>query len=223
MFLFTAVLCAAVALFFVVLACRDQRELWWRVAARRYRNPEAVEPSDGALAGQRVSFLVLAALFGFGAFQLWGSADEFGLSDGEVQSIARDAARELSPDPLDGAEKKIPDQVSDDGFEEYVAGAVRSAARESGNRGDVNVTASSSNPEKDPYGSEKEKKGEKSVLHYAVSGAGHSACITLTTVNAGEYGATAPVPGDDAPSDAGPTTYEYKLSARASKGQCEAA
>jgi hypothetical protein len=54
----------------VALGLADQRKLWWRFRARRYRNPEANEPSDAALTGQRVVYFVGAALLVFSGCQV---------------------------------------------------------------------------------------------------------------------------------------------------------
>ncbi|MFE8017856.1 hypothetical protein [Streptomyces antibioticus] len=49
------------ALVLVGLGAADQRALWWRFQARRFRDPAANEPSDSAYRSQRVVAFVCAA------------------------------------------------------------------------------------------------------------------------------------------------------------------
>ncbi|MEU4046580.1 hypothetical protein ACK389_28950 [Streptomyces antibioticus] len=49
------------ALVLVGLGAADQRALWWRFQARRFRDPEANEPSDAAYPSQRVVAFACAA------------------------------------------------------------------------------------------------------------------------------------------------------------------
>ncbi|MFJ9716348.1 hypothetical protein ACIRPQ_10465 [Streptomyces sp. NPDC101213] len=44
------------------LGSADQRALWWRFQARRFRDPAANEPSDSAYRSQRVAAFLCAAL-----------------------------------------------------------------------------------------------------------------------------------------------------------------
>ncbi|MEU8654013.1 DUF6199 family natural product biosynthesis protein [Streptomyces sp. NPDC048737] len=50
------------ALVMVGLGSADQRALWWRFQARRFRDPAANEPSDSAYRSQRVAAFLCAAL-----------------------------------------------------------------------------------------------------------------------------------------------------------------
>ncbi|MFD5076989.1 hypothetical protein [Streptomyces sp. NPDC058371] len=50
------------ALALAALASADQRALWWRFQARRFRDPAANEPSDSAFRTQRVVALLCSAL-----------------------------------------------------------------------------------------------------------------------------------------------------------------
>ncbi|MEU0678179.1 hypothetical protein ABZ330_36050 [Streptomyces sp. NPDC006172] len=43
------------------LGAADQRALWWRFQARRFRDPAANEPSDSAYRSQRIVAFVCAA------------------------------------------------------------------------------------------------------------------------------------------------------------------
>ncbi|MEV6618050.1 hypothetical protein AB0N31_30155 [Streptomyces sp. NPDC051051] len=44
------------------LGSADQRALWWRLQAKRFRDPAANEPSDSAYRSQRVVAFLCAAL-----------------------------------------------------------------------------------------------------------------------------------------------------------------
>lgn len=56
-----ALLAFAFAALFAYLAV-DPRRRWWRSAARRYRNPQAVEPSDAAFRSESVTMRALAVV-----------------------------------------------------------------------------------------------------------------------------------------------------------------
>ncbi|WP_189713670.1 hypothetical protein [Streptomyces phaeofaciens] len=61
------------ALVLVGLGAADQRALWWRFQARRFRDPEANEPSDSEYRSKRVvAFLCAAFMLGLAVwtFQL---------------------------------------------------------------------------------------------------------------------------------------------------------
>lgn len=49
------------ALVLAGLGSADQRALWWRFQARRFRDPAANEPSDSAFRSQRIMVLLCAA------------------------------------------------------------------------------------------------------------------------------------------------------------------
>lgn len=50
------------ALVLAGLGSADQRALWWRFQAKRFRDPAANEPSDSAYRSQRVLVLLCAAV-----------------------------------------------------------------------------------------------------------------------------------------------------------------
>ncbi|MGV9943825.1 hypothetical protein [Streptomyces sp. NPDC003401] len=50
------------ALVMIGLGSADQRALWWRFQAKRFRDPAANEPSDSAYRSQRVVAFLCAAL-----------------------------------------------------------------------------------------------------------------------------------------------------------------
>jgi hypothetical protein len=50
------------ALVLVCLGAADQRALWWRFQARRFRDPAANEPSDSAYRSQQIMAFVCAAM-----------------------------------------------------------------------------------------------------------------------------------------------------------------
>ncbi|MBG0852093.1 hypothetical protein I2W78_09625 [Streptomyces spinoverrucosus] len=50
------------ALVLVGLGSADQRALWWRFQARRFRNPAANEPSDSEYRSKRILAFVCAAV-----------------------------------------------------------------------------------------------------------------------------------------------------------------
>ncbi|MFJ4696262.1 hypothetical protein [Streptomyces sp. NPDC088766] len=49
------------ALVMAGLGSADQRALWWRFQAKRFRDPAANEPSDSAYRSQRVAAFLCAA------------------------------------------------------------------------------------------------------------------------------------------------------------------
>ncbi|TDC78549.1 hypothetical protein [Actinomadura sp. 7K507] len=56
------VLCFVLAAGMAIVGCLDQRKLYWKTASWQYRNPEANEPSDAALAMNRIGMFVGATL-----------------------------------------------------------------------------------------------------------------------------------------------------------------
>lgn len=85
----------ALALVMFVLGCMDQRKLYWKMAAWRYRNPEANKPSDSALAVSRGSHIFGAVLLAIFAFVFIGLRDDQAYTRSEVLSAVRSAASEL--------------------------------------------------------------------------------------------------------------------------------
>ena len=78
----------------LLLACMDQRKLYWKTGAWQYRNPEAHEPSDTAFAlnrGALVVGAVVLVVMGF-VFRTADSSRDY--STAQVRSVASAAASE---------------------------------------------------------------------------------------------------------------------------------
>ncbi|WUH97929.1 hypothetical protein OHR68_31135 [Spirillospora sp. NBC_00431] len=85
-----------------IAACRNQRKLWWRTQAWRYRDPRANEPSDAALAAGRVIKLVTAGILVAGAVLVNGPIrDSTGYDRRDVWLVAMQAAARLEGRPLE--------------------------------------------------------------------------------------------------------------------------
>lgn len=80
------------AVVMVVLGCLDQRMLWWKMAAWRYRNPHAQEPSDGMLSFSRVSYFFGAAILVVFGIIMAGSDTGGTWDQGRVRSSVESAA-----------------------------------------------------------------------------------------------------------------------------------
>jgi hypothetical protein len=83
------------AAIFVVLGFLDPRAVHRKVAAWQYRNPEAPEPSDGALVVGRVSYFLGAGILVVMAIALGPVLGETAYDRSEVKSVASAAAAEL--------------------------------------------------------------------------------------------------------------------------------
>ncbi|MEU2430516.1 hypothetical protein ABZ611_13590 [Streptomyces sp. NPDC007861] len=81
--------------FFVVLGCVDQRRLYWRFTAWRYRNPEANEPSDAAYNRGRILAFVIAGAMLFSACGAMNFADDSSWSSGELGDVVEAAAESI--------------------------------------------------------------------------------------------------------------------------------
>ncbi|MEU5990531.1 hypothetical protein ABZ806_16305 [Spirillospora sp. NPDC047418] len=79
----------------LLLACMDQRKLYWKTGAWQYRNPEAHEPSDSAFAVQRGSMVVGAVALVIMGFVLKSADGSRDYSTAQVRSVASAAASEL--------------------------------------------------------------------------------------------------------------------------------
>lgn len=123
-FFVLALLLTLAAAGFLALALMDQRALRRWFAARQGRDPSEHEPSGAGYVAGRIAWLALAGMFAFGAFQTWGSAEYFSVSESEAREIVEDAVADLEAEP------RLPTLV--DGFESYVSDAVRDAAEDTG-------------------------------------------------------------------------------------------
>lgn len=80
----------------LVLGCMNQRTLYWKLTAWQYRNPEANEPSDAALALNRFGLIVSAVLMFAGAGIVnAGAGTPSGYSTSQVRSVASAAASKV--------------------------------------------------------------------------------------------------------------------------------
>ncbi|MGP4026495.1 hypothetical protein [Actinomadura sp. 3N407] len=80
----------------LVLGCMNQRTLYWKLTAWQYRNPEANEPSDAALALNRFGLIVSAVMMFAGAGIVNGAAgNPSGYSTSQVRSVASAAASKV--------------------------------------------------------------------------------------------------------------------------------
>ncbi|WP_301174740.1 hypothetical protein [Actinomadura geliboluensis] len=92
---------ALIALMFVLaaccllLACVDQRKLYWKTGAWQYRNPEANEPSESAFAMRRASLVIGAVVFVVMGFVFKAADSSLDYSTAQVRSVAYAAASEL--------------------------------------------------------------------------------------------------------------------------------
>ncbi|MGW2309194.1 hypothetical protein [Actinomadura luteofluorescens] len=113
------VLLVAVAMF--VLGCMDQRTVYWKTRAWQYRNPEANEPSDAALATGRAGAFAGAVALLVTAGVLLGVENARTYSTAQVSSVAHAAASRLDEGPSSGIGSSfgtmsdIYDAVNDEG------------------------------------------------------------------------------------------------------------
>jgi ferric-dicitrate binding protein FerR (iron transport regulator) len=73
-----------IALWLGVMGLMDQQKLWWQFQARRFRDPEANEPSESGYRSRRAVLLVLAVAMLAMAIWWFTSIDYFesgGLED----------------------------------------------------------------------------------------------------------------------------------------------
>lgn len=86
---------ALLALVLLLMGLSDQRRMWWRFQARRFRDPAANEPSDSAYRGQRILLLCVAAGVAGVSVYTFSSVVEFGPDHDEVVERVRSAAEDL--------------------------------------------------------------------------------------------------------------------------------
>ncbi len=79
----------------LILACMDQRKLYWKTGAWQYRNPGANEPSDTAFALRRASLVIGAVALAIMGFVLKAADGSRDYSTAQVRSVASAAAMEL--------------------------------------------------------------------------------------------------------------------------------
>jgi hypothetical protein len=196
------------------LAFTDQRALWQRFEAWRYRSPEANEPSDAAYAGRRVGLAVLAVLVGMCAVGLWRAADTLSWSGGEVRDAAEDAASALGDDgPV------LVGPVTFDSFEPYLEDALRHTSAAEDNASLLSISRERVAEDGEDGGDDEVSwrgrvfhEGDETVEHYTVSADGeHPVCVTITGTNVGSYG---PALGDE------PAEQRYALAPAVSDGTC---
>ncbi|MGP4015873.1 hypothetical protein [Saccharopolyspora sp. 5N708] len=201
MFMAFAVLALLAALVLAVLGFQDQRKLWWSFQAMWYANPGANEPSDAAFAMQRVAWFIGAAGLAFGAFQLYGAADDVSLSGGEIKAAADEVAEQL-PNDDDG----ILRDPTDHNFAAYLQDKLRNT-----DAADDNGMFTVSQAEEPPPEDTVEQDGQVTVEHYTVSAEDAPAvCMTVSATNIGEA----------FPSPYLPPSYWYTLTATVADGSC---
>lgn len=196
--IFLAVLVSLVALGFAVLAFVDQRALYRRLASRRHRDPAANEPSGAAYAFGRATWLVLAGLFAFGAFQVSDAADVTSLSGDEAREIVDRAATGLEAEP----HLRPP---TDDTFEEAVQGAVRDAARASDSAFLPSTTLAGSGAQ-----------GGAERYEVSMDEGAYRFCLVVTPSESGEGGVSVPGVGGEP----GTTEPAYDLATKVRTGAC---
>ncbi|MET9620799.1 MULTISPECIES: hypothetical protein [unclassified Streptomyces] len=83
---------------FVVLGCVDQRRLYWRLSAWRYRDPAANEPSDAANRVGRFAALLLAGVWVFAGCRAMDFADGDSWTREEMRTVVVAAAETIEAD-----------------------------------------------------------------------------------------------------------------------------
>ncbi|MEU9365984.1 hypothetical protein AB0D71_14760 [Streptomyces avermitilis] len=180
------------AALFAALGLADQRKLYWRFAARRYRNPEANEPSDSAYAWQRVLIFIAAAVMAFQGFKALDFADDSSWSAGELGQAVEQAASALEEEP------RIDDEYSD--YSDLIEQEVEDAGEGMGPGYAVNVESADS---RDDY----EITAEGTDVAY---------CMSVSQTESDEGGFTVPGAGDQQ----GTYVPEYDLNATTAEGAC---
>lgn len=136
-FLLAAVLAA--------LGLADQRKLYWRFTAWRFRNPSANEPSGAAFAWQRGVLFAAAAVMVFQGCKALGFADSNSWSGNELRQAVNKAASAMEEEteidsPSDDYSDLIESKVTDAGQNMGPSYAVDVEAAEPGEDGYV-ITA----------------------------------------------------------------------------------
>jgi hypothetical protein len=91
-----------VAAFLFVLGCMDQRKLYWKTSAWKYRDPEANEPSDSALAMNRFGLFAVAVAFLVIAGIVHAADEARDYSTARVKAVAYAVASRLDEGPRAG-------------------------------------------------------------------------------------------------------------------------
>ncbi|MGW7406903.1 hypothetical protein ACWGI9_24815 [Streptomyces sp. NPDC054833] len=181
----------------VVLGLADQRKLYWRFAAWRFRNPEANEPSDAAFAWQRGVLFVGAAVMVFQGCSAMDDADKSSWSGEELRQAVTQAASSIEDEP----------QVSSpsEDYSTLIEDAVTDAGKGLGPSYAVSVEATDSDPES--------KAGDYVVT---ADGADAAFCMSITRSLSDDGGFS--VPGVD--DQSGTYVPAYDLKASVSEGRC---
>ncbi|MFG2379878.1 hypothetical protein [Streptomyces avermitilis] len=180
------------AALFTALGLADQRKMYWRFAARRYRNPEANEPSDSAYAWQRVLIFVAAAVMAFQGFRALDFADDHSWSAGELGQAVEQAASTLEEEP------HIDDEYAD--YSDLIEQEVEDAGEGMGPGYAVTVESADS---QDDY--EITAEGTDAVY-----------CMRISQKESDKGGFAVPGAGDQQ----GTYVPEYDLSATTAEGTC---
>ncbi|MET7916469.1 hypothetical protein ABZU45_11110 [Streptomyces avermitilis] len=180
------------AALFTALGLADQRKMYWRFAARRYRNPEANEPSDSAYAWQRVLIFVAAAVMAFQGFRALDFADDNSWSAGELGQAVEQAASTLEEEP------HIDDEYAD--YSDLIEQEVEDAGEGMGPGYAVTVESADS---QDDY--EITAEGTDAVY-----------CMRISQKESDEGGFAVPGASDQQ----GTYVPEYDLSATTAEGTC---
>ncbi|WP_326810533.1 hypothetical protein OIE62_30835 [Streptomyces scopuliridis] len=114
---------ALLALVLLLMGLSDQRRMWWRFQARRFRDPAANEPSDSAYRGQRILLLCVGAATAGASVYAFSSMMEFGPDHDDVLERVRSAADELENN---NGQYKFPGAGENDGsWAEYINSDLR--------------------------------------------------------------------------------------------------
>ncbi|MFI1711376.1 hypothetical protein [Streptomyces griseoruber] len=182
-----------VAALFIALGVVDQRKLYWRFAAWRYRNPEANEPSDRAFAWQRGVLFVAAGVMAFQGCSVVRAVDKGSWSRDELRQAVEQAASDLEEEPH-----------LDDAYGDY-ADLIESKVGDAGD---------GSGPS---YAVEVEASGEESN-DYTVSADGVDGVLCMRISQTESDQGALIVPGGDGRSTT--SVPEYDLKATVDEGGC---
>ncbi|MEU5595981.1 hypothetical protein [Streptomyces sp. NPDC020298] len=193
----TAVLFFLLAAALAALGLADQRKLYWRFAAWRFRNPEANEPSDAAFAWQRGVLFVAAAVIVFQGCSAMDSANKASWSEEELRQAVARAASSLEDEPQVSAPAED--------YSGMIEDAVVDAGKGSGPGYAVSVEAS------DP-------DAQSRAGNYVVTADGADAafCMSISRSLSEDGGFSVPGVGDQS----GSHVPAYDLKVRVSEGRC---
>lgn len=101
----------------VLLAGIFYRSLWWSLAGKFYRNPEAIAPSDAGFTLRSAVLVIIGIIMLIVCItQLTPNADA--TSSGDTQKQCRELEKEVgTPSSLDSAQREIRDATSEKDFE----------------------------------------------------------------------------------------------------------